>query len=92
MDFSNYSYYFLLGSRIYLRYKPEIYKTEARLQLAVKDEPLEFMQMNPLSSNSTNLKSELAIIKSQKSILRLIKRLKLNILYYNEGGHIQATL
>ena len=67
MDFSIYTddFHFQL-SLIYLRYKSEIYKTQAYIQIAVKDEPLEFMIMNPNSSN-TNLSSELAIIKSQKS-------------------------
>ena len=75
---------FFTFSLIYLRYKSETYKTQAYIQIAVKDEPLEFMMMNPNSSN-TNLSSELAIIKSQKLISKLIKELDLNIFYYSEG-------
>ena len=67
-------------SLIYLRYTPEIYKTSANIQIAIKDQPLEFMGMNNYSSN-TNLSSELAIIKSQNSIFKLIKHIKINIIF-----------
>ena len=83
--------FFFSLSLIYLRYKSEIYKTQAYIQLAVKDEPLEFMMMNP-NSSSTNLKSELAIIKSQKLITKLIKELELSIFYYYEGEIISRFL
>ena len=76
-------------SLIYLRYTPEIYKTRANIQIAIKDQPLEFMGMNSYNSN-TNLSSELAIIKSQKSIKKLIKKLDLNIFYYNEGEIVSS--
>jgi uncharacterized protein involved in exopolysaccharide biosynthesis len=72
------------ASLIYLRYKPEIYETKAEIQIEVKDRPLQFIGLNPNSINR-NLLSELAIIKSQRSIYKLIKKLNLNIFYYNEG-------
>jgi len=78
-------------SLIYLRYTPEIYKTQVNIQIAIKDQPLEFMGMNSYSSN-TNLSSELAIIKSQNSIFKLIKKLDLNIFYYNEGEIVSRFL
>ena len=83
--------FFFSLSLIYLRYKSKIYKTQAYIQVAVKDKPLEFMVMNP-NSSTTNLNSELAIIKSQKSINKLIKELKLNIFYYNEGEIVSRFL
>ena len=83
--------FFFSLSLIYLRYKSEIYKTQAYIQIAVKDEPLEFMMMNPNSSN-TNLSSELALIKSQKLINKLIKELNLKIFYYTEGDIISRFL
>ena len=79
------------ASFIYLRYKPEIYKSETKIQIEVKDEPLQFVAINSNSSNR-NLLSELAIIKSQKSIYKLIKKLDLNIFYYNEGEIITNFL
>ena len=81
----------IICSLIYLRYTPEIYKTSANIQIAIKDQPLEFMGMNNYSSN-TNLSSELAIIKSQNSIFKLIKKLNLNIFYYNEGEIVSRFL
>ena len=79
------------ASFIYLRYKPEIYKSETKIQIEVKDEPLQFVAINSNSSNRILL-SELAIIKSQKSIYKLIKKLDLNIFYYSEGEIMTSFL
>ena len=43
-------------------------------------------------NTTTNLSSEIAIIKSQKSIEKLIKKLNLNIFYYNEGEIMTSFL
>ena len=34
------------ASVIYLRYKPEIFKSETKIQIEVKDEPLQFVELN----------------------------------------------
>ena len=36
---------FTFGSLTYLRYTPEIYKTQALLQVAIKDQPSEFSNL-----------------------------------------------
>ena len=69
---------------MYLRYTPEIYKTQALLQVAIKDQPSEFSNFYSFNSN-TNLNGEIALIKSEKSISKLIEKLDLNIFYFNEG-------
>ena len=64
---------------MYLRYTPEIYKTQALLQVAIKDQPSELSEIYSNSFNpSTNLNAEIELIKSQKSISRLIEKLDLN--------------
>ena len=84
---------FTFGALMYLRYTPEIYKTQALLQVAIKDQPSELRELYSNSFNSsTNLNSEIEIIKSQRSISRLIKKLDLNIFYYNEGEIITRFL
>ena len=82
---------FISASVIYLKYTAVIYETEAKVQIDVKDEPLQFLSLNPYSS-STNLSSELEIIKSQKLIYKLIKKLNLNIFYYSEGEIMTSFL
>ena len=77
---------FTFGALTYLRYTPEIYKTQALLQVAIKDQPSELSEMYSNSFNpSTNLNAEIELIKSQKSISRLIEKLDLNIFYFSEG-------
>ena len=77
---------FTFGSLTYLRYTPEIYKTQALLQVAIKDQPSELSEIYSNSFNpSTNLNAEIELIKSQKSISRLIEKLDLNIFYFSEG-------
>ena len=75
---------FTFGAQMYLRYTPEIYKTRALLQVAIKDQPSELGEIYSFNS-STNLNAEIELIKSQKSISRLIKRLNLKIFYFSEG-------
>ena len=81
----------ILASVIYLRYNPEIFETEVKIQIQIEDEPLQFIDLNTIN-NSRNLSSEIAIIKSQKSIEKLIKKLNLNIFYYNEGEIMTSFL
>jgi len=77
---------FTFGAQMYLRYTPEIYKTQALLQVAIKDQPSELSEIYSNSFNpSTNLNAEIELIKSQKSISRLIEKLDLNIFYFSEG-------
>lgn len=81
----------ILASVIYLRYNPEIFETEVKIQIQIEDEPLQFIDLNTIN-HSRNLSSEIAIIKSQKSIEKLIKKLNLNIFYYNEGEIMTSFL
>ena len=77
---------FTFGALTYLRYTPEIYKTQALLQVAIKDQPSELSEIYSNSFNSsTNLNAEIELIRSQKSISRLIQKLDLNIFYFSEG-------
>ena len=77
---------FTFGALTYLRYTPEIYKTQALIQVAIKDQPSELSEIYSNSfSSSTNLNAEIELIRSQKSISRLIQKLDLNIFYFSEG-------
>ena len=69
---------------MYLRYTPEIYKTKALIQVAIKDQPSEFSDLYAFKS-SANLNAEIELIKSQKSISRLINKLNLKVFYFSEG-------
>ena len=71
-------------SLLYLRYTPKNYTTNALIQVAVKEQPTGFTDLYSYNIN-TNLNSEIAIMKSQKAIDRVIKDLNLNVFYYFKG-------
>ena len=69
---------------LYLRYTPETYQTNALVQVAVQEKPSGFSDLYSYNIN-TNLNSEIALMKSQKAIERVIEDLDLKIFYYFEG-------
>ena len=69
---------------LYLRYTPKTYETGALIQVAVKEQPNGFSDLYTYNIN-TNLKSEIALMKSQKAIDRLVEDLNLKVFYYFEG-------
>ena len=75
---------FTFGGILYLRYTPKIYQTSALIQVSVKEQPNGFSDLYSFSINA-NLNSEIAIMKSQKAIERVIKGLNLKVFYFFEG-------
>ena len=75
---------FTFGGILYLRYTPKIYQTSALIQVSVKEQPNGFSDLYSFSINA-NLNSEIAIMKSQKAIERVIKDLNLKVFYFFEG-------
>ena len=69
---------------LYLRYTPKTYETGALIQVAVKEQPNGFSDLYTYNIN-TNLNSEIALMKSQKAIDRVIEDLNLKVFYYFKG-------
>ena len=68
----------------YLRYTPKTYESSALIQVAVKEQPTGFSDLYTYNIN-TNLNSEIALMKSQNAIDRVINDLNLKIFYYFKG-------
>ena len=41
----------ILASVIYLRYNPEIFETEVKIQIQIEDEPLQFINLNTINNS-----------------------------------------
>jgi capsular polysaccharide biosynthesis protein len=78
-------------SLIYLRYTPNNYKTSTTIQLNIKKQNDDFLDIYSYQQQ-TNLNSEVELLKSQIIIDKLIKTLKLDKIYYSEGEILTRNL
>ena len=70
------------GAFIYMRYTPKMYQTSSTIQINIKEQPDEFLDIYSYQQQ-TNINSEVELMKSQKLITAL-KNLNSNIRYYKE--------
>ena len=83
--------FFLIGAFLYLRYTPKMYKTNSTLQINIKDQPDEFLNIYSYNQQ-TNINSEVELMKSQKILNNCIENLNIKLQYYSEGDILTRDL
>ena len=81
----------IFGAFIYMRYTPKMYQTSSTIQINIKEQPDEFLDIYSYQQQ-TNINSEVELMKSQKIINKSIKNLNSNIQYYSEGDILTRDL
>ena len=76
---------------LYLRYTPKKFKTNSTIQLNIKKQSEEFLNIYSYQQQ-TNLNSEVELIKSQIIIDKTIESLKINTKYFSQGEIITRDL
>lgn len=74
----------LIGSYIYLRYTSPTYEAKTIVQLGSSDQAKQILNVNQFSEDNSLLK-EIELMKSKLLITRVIKRLPLEISYFERG-------
>ena len=69
---------------VYLRYTPNRYQTSTTIQINIKDQADELLDIYSFQQK-TNINSEVELIKSQIIIDKTINKLNEKIRYYSEG-------
>ena len=82
---------FGIGSFLYLRYTPKMYQTSATVQINIKDQPDEFLDIYSYQQQ-TNINSEVELMKSQKILNSCIDNLNVTLQYYSEGDILTRDL
>ena len=79
------------SSIIYLRYTPNKYKTDTTIQLNIKQQNEEFLDIYSYQQQ-TNLNSEVELLKSQIILNKAIENLNLKTIYFSEGEILSRNL
>ena len=79
------------GAFIYMRYTPKMYETNTTIQINIKEQPDEFLDIYSYQQQ-TNINSEVELMKSQKIINNTIQNLNSEIQYYSEGDILTRDL
>ena len=79
------------GAFIYMRYTPKMYQTSSTIQINIKEQPDEFLDIYSYQQQ-TNINSEVELMKSQKIINKTIQNLNSEIQYYSEGDILTRDL
>ena len=79
------------GAFIYMRYTPKMYETNTTIQINIKEQPDEFLDIYSYQQQ-TNINSEVELMKSQKIINKTIQNLNSEIQYYSEGDILTRDL
>ena len=82
---------FGIGAFLYLRYTPKMYQTSATVQINIKDQPDEFLDIYSYQQQ-TNINSEVELMKSQKILNSCIDNLNVTLQYYSEGDILTRDL
>ena len=69
---------------LYLRYTPKTYESLSTIQINIKDQGEEILNINSFDQTS-NINSIVELMKSEIIINQAIKKLDLQTLYYSEG-------
>ena len=69
---------------LYLRYTPKTYESLSTIQINIKDQGEEILNINSFEQTS-NINSIVELMKSEIIINQAIKKLDLQTLYYSEG-------
>ena len=81
---------FTLGF-LYLRYTPETFESSTTLQINIKDQGEEILNINSFEQTS-NINSIVELMKSEIIINKAIKKLDLQTLYYSEGEILSRNI
>ena len=79
------------GAFIYMRYTPKMYETNTTIQINIKEQADEFLDIYSYQQQ-TNINSEVELMKSQKIINKTIQNLNSEIQYYSEGDILTRDL
>lgn len=82
-----------LGAYAYLRYTPKVYKSSAKIKVLNKTKGLELPSAAFVFNRSNiNLANEIEILKSYRIIEQVVKRLDLNLSYFQEGNVLTTEI
>ena len=78
-------------ANIYLRYTPEKHRTSSTLQINIKDQADELLDLYSFDQKS-NINAEVALLKSEIILSKAIKSLDFDIQYFSEGEILSRNI
>ena len=78
-------------ANIYLRYTPEKHTSSSTLQINIKDQADELLNLYSFDQKS-NINAEVALLKSEIILSKAIKSLNFNIQYFTEGEILSRNI
>lgn len=79
-------FFFLLTAFIYLRYTKPVYRSSLLVQLEDQDNAKKLIDLENVNANSSELNSDVELLRSQLLFERALKKLGVNVSLYHQGN------